>query len=300
MVEELTGPERQQCEKRKAAYDCYVRCDENLSQATKQFMKVWNAARPKRNHVKESAARKLIQRAVHSMETTFSLRTKVPSGRPPQVPDSVIKQCGTIIAAGHMQDISYVRNGQLLRWGELRYFTSLQEAIDTSAQLKHLMQQHGMTIAYLRKRLHKCVPDLQYHDVYMRQPLPQRLLQARMTYGRQMRDFALPTWHPLLDVHWMDECTIWVGRDLIGQKLRVWSYRGCTEGLQPEQNPWFLKHARLKISLLLVVNGRTGFTYVEVLTGTTGKPVGWRYNQQMQAIMAGRQQLLGDCRYKVS
>lgn len=295
-----TGAEKEDCEKRKEAYDCYVRSNNILSQATELFIKVWNAARPKGSWIKKSAARKLIQRAVKSMQTTFSLRTKVPSGPSPRVPDSVIQQCGTIIAAGHMQDCSIVKNGSLYRWGELRYFTSLNDAISNSVQLKQLCQLHGMKVNHLRRRLHDCVPELKYHGVYMRQPLSQKILEARMAYSNRMCNFTSAGWESLLDVHWMDECTIWVGKDLVGQKLCVWSYRGCTEGLQPEANRWFLSHPTLKISLLLVVNGRTGFTYVEVLTGTGGKPGNWRLNPEMQATMVGRHTLLGDYRYKVS
>lgn len=300
MVEEITGPEREHCEKRKTAYDSYVASGGILSTATQQFMKVWNAAHPKKGQVKESAARKLIRRAVHRMDTWFSLRTRVPSGPRPDVPDAVIKQCGTIIGAGHIQECCLIKDGILLKWGEPRYFTSLHEAVSTSPQLSSIMKQHDMKIKYLRRKLSQLVPDLKYHVPYMRQPLRKAILEPRMQYGYRMYKFTQPSWESLLDVHWMDECTIYVGRDLIGHKLHVWSFRGCTEGLGPEPNPWFLKHTDFKISLLLVVNGRTGFTYVEVLTGTTGKPVGWRFNPEMQATMTARQQLLGDCRYKVS
>lgn len=65
-------------------------------------------------------------------------------------------------------------------------------------------------------------------------------------------------------------------------------------------NKLFAKQNSFKIHILLVVNGRTGCTHVEVLTGTHGIPQDWRHTDGMRAIMRQRKEERGDAAYKVS
>jgi len=93
----------------------------------------------------------------------------------------------------------------------------------------------------------------------------------------------------------MDECRIWVGRNLQG-KLMVWSRRGDHEGEPPVPNELLGRHKGFKINLLLVVNARRGVVWVEFLSGTAGMADDERHNPQMQQVMRDR----GGEPYKVS
>lgn len=300
MAEELTPQEKQACKARLCGYQCYLENGRDMPAAIAAFNERWNSQFDENSEDYIGDVRKLIKAAVKKLETRFTLRTLKPPGPPEKIPKATIIECGDIIAKGHLQPCSVVRNGVTYEWLEHRYFTSLRDAICRSEALADILEQYDADTSYLRRKLRKHCRGLTYHGVHMRQLLSKKIMQQRVLYGKEMLSLLQADEDMLLDVHWMDECSIWVGKDLIADKLHVWSYRADTEGQPPEPNPLFNKKSSFKISILLVVNGRTGCTHVEVLTGTSRISPVWRHTPGMQATMTTRAMQYGDARYKVS
>lgn len=146
------------------------------------------------------------------METDYTLRTLTPTGRPQKMRQGLIVQCGDIIAKGYMQPCSTLRGGRFYHWLEHRYFTSIRDAVTRTAWPADTLERHKASIHYLRGKLHKYCPGLVYRSLRMRQPLTKKILQQRMTYGKDMLALLGANSDALLDIHWMDECTIgWAG-----------------------------------------------------------------------------------------
>lgn len=183
---------------------------------------------------------RLIKRAVEKLETTFTLWTLAAPGPLEKVSEEEILRAADIVAAGYIEVLELIQGGIRYEYIEHRYYTSIKQAVLKSEYLANLLERYDVSIAYLLRKIKEKRSDLQYHTLYMRQPLPEQTIKQCNMYSEQMLnniDPAVGRSDYLLDIHWMDECTIHVGKDLIQNKLHVWSYRQDTDGAAPEPNP---------------------------------------------------------------
>ena len=292
MSKPLNEYERTRCQARKVAYDCYMASGPYMPAAIAEFNRQWNEQRNEDDPHYIRDVRSFIVLAVWKANNLFSWRTVPPPGPQPKAPQQVIEEAGGIIAAGHMQQCTLVVDNQRYDYVEHRHFTSLKDAKQLSQRLAQLMKDYSMSIEYLRQKLHKYCPRLVYHTLRMRQSLKTSTLQQRSSYGEDMLFRLRPNPEYLIDVHFMDECTIWIGKDLISDRLHVWSYRNTREGVQPAPNPLFIRGRSFKVNLLLVVSGRNGCDYAEILSGTQGLNPTWRDSLGMQLKMLERNNML--------
>ncbi len=292
----LSENETQLCLRRKTAYDCFIACGRQMPAAIAAFSEQWNTQRDKGDKYYASDVRNLIKRAVAAMDTRYSLRTVPPPGPQPKAPKEVMVQIGGIVGAGHTQNCVFKVDNLLIQYIEHRHFTSLVDAQMHSPTMAALMKQYKMDTEYVRKKIHQYCPQLVWRALRMRRPLKLPTMQQRAALGQDMlhRIQAQPDY--LQDVHFMDECTIWVGKDLVSEKLHVWCYRSVADGEPPAPNPLFLRERSFKVNLLLVVSGRDGCTYAEILSGTQGIDPAWRDTLGMQVKMLER----GRSTYKAS
>ena len=299
MSDLLDEREKRRCEARLKAYQCYILSDRQISAAIAAFETAWNKLQEPTSEDYIVDVRKLINRAVEKLENKFTLRTLPPPGPAEKISKKTILEAADILAAGYMQDHYAYANGQRVHWVEHRFFTSIKSAALRSKRLGDILTDHDVTVHYLADKFKKYCRGLRYHNLRMHVPLTDEQKKKRKSYCDDMLFRLSGNPDYLLDVHWMDECTIWIGKDLISDKLHVWSYRATTEGLAPEPNELFKKGNSFKINLLLVVNARTGCTHVEVLTGTAGITDTQRFSAGMQQVMLQRSLLPPGPKYKV-
>jgi hypothetical protein len=125
----------------------------------------------------------------------------------------------------------------------------------------------------------------------MKDVLSDSVKKQRMDYATDMLFRLKGQPNFLKHVYFMDECRIWVGRNLQG-KVMVWSHRGDFEGELPILNELLGHHKGFKINLLLVVNalraggGLLGWSFLVAQKG-------WLmmrgiYNPQMVEVMRRR------------
>jgi hypothetical protein len=79
-----------------------------------------------------------------------------------------------------------------------------------------------------------------------------------------------------------------VGKDLVTKRLHIWCLRHDRDSEPPIPNILFNNGFSFKVNLLLVVSGRGGCDYAEVLSGTQGVEPSWRDNAGMQLKMLQR------------
>lgn len=289
--DQLTEVEKRRCEARLKAYECYIKHDKQMPAAIAAFEQEWNSQHEGDDDNHYTNVRSFILRAVDKLQTHYTLRTLSPPGPTEKVPAAIVKEAADIVARGHTLECMITKGGNTYVYYEHRYFTSVKQAILHSGQLADIVKEYKVGVKYLLKKFRKYCPDLQYHALYMRDTLKQSVLKERSAYGRNMLtkiDPIVGRADYLLDIHWMDECTIWVGKDLIKDRLHVWSYRSKTEGHAPEPNPLFNAGKSFKVNILLVVNGRTGCTHAEILTGTQGIPPDFRHTDGMCDVIKVR------------
>ena len=296
MSKALSAKETQLCLGRKTAYDCYVACGARMPAAIAAFSKQWNEQRSKDDEYYVSDVRNLIKRSVAAATSRFSWRTVPPPGPEPKAPKEVMVEIGGIVGAGHMQDCIFRLDNVQYQYTEHRNFTSLTDARMHSTKMDNYMTEYGMSLEYVRKKLHQYCPQLVWRTLRMRRPLPIKTMEQRSALGKDMLHRLELEPDYLTDVHYMDECTIWVGKDLVSEKLHVWCYRGDTDGQPPAPNPLFIRGRSFKVNLLLVVSGRDGCTYAEILSGTQDIDPAWRDTPGMQLKMLER----GNMCYKAS
>lgn len=284
----VSGRELARCQARKSAYDVYMACGTYMPAAIREFNRTWNAQYDDddANHI--SDVRSFINRSVWKANNNFSWRTVPPPGPQEKAPKAVIEQAVEIIAAGYMQQCTLIVGNQQYPYVEHIYYTSLKEARQQSKPLDDLMVEYDMSTEYLRKKLHQYCHALVYHTLRMRRSLTTGTLEERSALGGDMLFRIRGNSDYLLDVHFMDECTIWIGKDLISEKLHVWSYRNTEEGEPPAPNPLFIRGRSFKVNLLLVVSGRNGCDHAEILSGTQGIDPAWRDSEGMQQKMLAR------------
>lgn len=296
MSDRLTEYEQRRCEARLTAYNCYVVNRGSMQRAMPQFVRKWNDQEEAGSKHIIKDVRRFIQHSVDKLQQNFTLRTLRPHGANEKVPTEVIRECGEIIAQGYAHLCTITVDGITYQYREHRFFTSLKEAVTHSERLAQVLEQYNINTRYLRKKLRKYCPGLVYHALRMGQTLTKKQMQQRSEYAAEMLRRLRLNPRCLLDIHFMDECTIWIGKDLISNKLHVWSYKADTEGAPPVPNPIFVRSRSFKVNILLVVNGRTGHTYAEFLTGTAGLGPDGRHHAEMNQTV---RQLPGQ-KYKVS
>lgn len=299
MSEVLTPLEQQRCEARLKAYQCYIHSDADMAAAMLDFERLWNKVQEPGKGFVIADTRKFIKRAVNKLESKFTLRTLTPPGPPEKITKKIILEAADIVAAGYMQDVYVYVNNERHHFTEHKFFTSLQQAVLHDTRLAAILEKHRVSVKYMAAKFRKHCLGLHYHNLRMRVVLTVTQMKLRVKYCQDM--LAKLDLNPdyLLDMHWMDECTIWIGQDEISKKLHVWSYRHDDEGLSPEPNELFKRSKSFKINLLLVVNARHGCIHAEFLTGTAGLGPLDRATIGMKQVMLERVLMLGSASYKV-
>jgi hypothetical protein len=228
------------------------------------------------------------------LQTSFTLRNIWGGGHEPKLPDEQARKCAAILAEGYMQTRYIYQPPNYVEYQEHAYFTSIRDAVQRTKVLQDMLDEYEISTDHLLRRCHEVDRHLQWRHLPMKRALPDETLHARVAFGNGMQFRLLTAPQLLLDVFCMDECTIWVGKDLMG-KLRVWCHSGEFEGKPPTPNEWLGRGKPFKISILLVVSARYGCVYFELLTGTKDLKKLGRYNVEWIAIMQQRQ----DKPYKV-
>ena len=293
-VSGLEPEEQQQCEARLWGCICYWFCHEQLPAAIELFEETWNKPRGVNHPQFVLNPRHLITYNVAKLQQHFTLRTLKPKGPDHILPDAEAKRCAEILAAGYMQQRYAVDGLSCYTYYEHCYFTSMRDAVMHDSHLQQVLEDYSISLEHLLRRCHAVDPKLVYRHPSMKAVLPDRTKQRRVRYGSDMNFRLSASADLLLDVFWMDECTIWVGRDLAG-KLKVWYHRGDLEGAPPMPNLLMVKGKSFKICLLLVLSARHGCVHAELLSGTTGLQPQDRVTPEMRAVMARR----GNVPYKV-
>lgn len=229
LVDQLSEQKKQRYKARVEAIRCYYQNNEVIKQAIKAFKLRWNATAEE----PISDVRSFIQGAVDKLENLFTLWNITPSGPCEKISKEEILVAADILASGYMLLRVVIQGSTVIEYYEHRYFTSVKQAIMSSDYLASLLDRYDVSSSYLLKKFKRYRSDLQYHVLYMRQPLAVRIIKQRIKYCETMLmkiDPVVGRSDYLEDIHWMDECTIHVGKDLIQNKLHVWSYRYDTEG----------------------------------------------------------------------
>lgn len=277
------------------AVECYWRCQEVMPAAIALFEKEWNSKLDPTDTYYIGDVRGFISYNVAKLQKKFTLWDLKATGRPTTVPDAVAKECADLLAAGYLQKRYAMEPTVTYMYYEHCWFTSMRDAVMQTPKLQQVLEQYDVSADHLLRRMHQVDPQLVYGPLHMKGVLPEATKQQRVFYSQTMLWKLAANPDYLLDVFWMDECRIWVGRDLFG-RLKVWSHRGDMEGEPPEPNPFMGRGKSFKINLLLVVNAWHGCVWAELLSGTTGLAAGSRHNPEMRAVM----QLRNNQPYKVS
>lgn len=291
----LTEAEKTHCESRVTAVQCYWRCDGNLPKAIALFKAQWNKQYDADSEFYIREVRKFITYNVAKLEKRFTLLDIQEGGRPTTVPNEVALECAELLAAGYFQERYAQQGAERIRYLEHCWFTSMRDAVMSTARLQQVLEQYDVTTDHLLRRMHQVDKKLVYGPVQMKGVMPEHAKKKRVFYSVDLLSKLQANPDNLLDVFFMDECRIWIGRDLCG-KLRVWSHRGDMEGEPPEANQFMGRGKGFKTNLLLVVNARHGCVWAELLQGTTGLKPQDRHNAAMRAMMQQR----GYQPYKVS
>lgn len=264
--------------------------------AFSDFQEQWNSQYPRGQPGHVAGVRAFMRYNYTKLLQHFTLLTVRGGGRPFKVPDGVARECARILAQGYMQQRYLMLHDMTVIYVEHVYCTSMKNAVQHSPRLQQVLVQYDVTTQHLLRRCKEADPQLVYKRLPMKRALPDRTVQARMQFGAARLVRLVDEPNLLFDIWYMDECTVWVGRDLVG-KLMVWCHRGALEGEAPQENQWLARGAAFKISFMLVVSARYGHVYSELLTGT--KDLGTenlqRFNPEMRATVAA----LPDQVYKV-
>lgn len=291
--------DKEQMHARTFAVECYYTSGKVLAEAIHQFEGAWNA-----QHANKIAdVRSFIRHNVEKFERYATVQDLGGQGRHVSVPDDVVRQIGSIINKGHMQECRFRYDGKYIKYQEGTRFASLSEAIRESAEIQQLLKRfRGKSdeeghVKYMLRRLHEVVPALVYAHLPMKRPLSVEDKIQRVQYCED-RLVDLEEDPDMLDgVYWGDECSIWLNKHECGQ-LMVWFERNDVHGLPPAENVFCGREGSVRLEVLLIVHARRGLVWVEFLTGTDGLETDGRHNQLMRDHMSYREQLgLGS--YKV-
>jgi hypothetical protein len=275
------------------AAKCYWSNWEDLPEAVRQFQAEWNDLHD--NRIRD--VRAFIKASVAKLETHFTLLDLGGQGRGKQMPDCAVGEVGDLIRKGYTEQRTVQVGEDTRDYIEHLRFTSLKEAILMSPEIRALKEEYGVSERYLHERLQDVRPYLRYGRLPQKRVLSDQDKEDRVGYCDQMLEWLEEDPDFLLDVFWCDECRVGVNRDLAG-RLRVWYDRRDVDGKPPEPIPDFVMEGSICLDLLLIVNARKGFVYVEFLTGTTDIETDGRHNPMMQYVMQLREQHGLGC-YKV-
>jgi hypothetical protein len=258
----------------------------------------WNKPHNAGASQSDSARHHFIRYQLDKLFECGTLRNLADHPRPPKMPDAQVREAADILAAGYSQPCTHDSAGIVNTYYEQRHFTSMAEATRMSPQLQSLMAEYDVTSRYLLTRMHEVCPDLVYSALPMKIELSRAQKLARQEHAALMlaRHQADPNY--LKHIIWGDETRIYIGKELNG-KLKVYHYRRGTDGVSPEECPYFNKDNTLRLDMLLFVSAHWGVCHVEFLTGTTGIETDDHYTTAMQQVMRLRK-ASGDGVYKVS
>lgn len=281
---ELTEQQKTHCRSRLKAVECYWRCGENMPSAIALFEAEWNKLHDPTSEFYVKEVRKFINYNVAKLEERFTLLDIQAGGRATTVPDEVALECAGLLAAGYYQERHAQKGTETITYFEHCWYTSMRDAVMNTGRLQQVLEQYDVTADHLLRRMHEVDKQLAYGPLQMKGVMPEHAKKQRVFYSLDLLAKLQANPDYLLDVFFMDECRIWIGRDLCG-KLRVWSHRGDMEGEPPEANQFMGRGKGFKTNLLLVVNARHGCVWAELLQGTTGLKPHERHNAAMQAVM---------------
>uniref|UniRef100_A0A383W1V5 Uncharacterized protein n=1 Tax=Tetradesmus obliquus TaxID=3088 RepID=A0A383W1V5_TETOB len=171
-----------------------------------------------------SAVRQFLTYNYSKLQREFTLLDLSGGGHAAALPDAEAKQCASILAAGHLQQQYVLWEDRSILYIEHVYFTSIRDAVRNSPFLQQVCEDHNISLDHLLRRCKEADPDSVYRHLPMKRALAAATTQLRAAFGGQQLSWLgrLPTL--LHDTFYMDECTVWVGKDMMG-KLMVWCHK---------------------------------------------------------------------------
>lgn len=280
-----------------SAMDCYVESGGEISKAIKIFDIKWNTeARIKA--AQGRTADPFVRDNVGKFYTHGTVLNLPAPHHAPKMPDDKVRLAADIIAAGYeLPCFGVVNQSGFIIW-ENRFFVSMQQATMLSPQLRALMSEYGVSQRYVLDRIHAVCPEMVHSALPLKIEFTDDQRHARQDYARYMLDqiAADPTF--LQHIVWGDESRVYVGKDLNG-KIKVWHYRGQTEGASPAECKLMNRGNVIRLDVLLFVNAVWGLCHVEFTTGTTNLLTEGRVTTGMRITNALRT-AFGAGAYKVS
>lgn len=287
----MEDPPELQLQARLCAVQCMFRHGAEMphvpDEAVQMFEEQWNSRFSPGDPGHILDVPKFMRYNVRKLQTSFTLRNIHHGGHLPHLPDKDARRAAAILAEGYMQTRYILQPPNYVEYQEHAYFTSIRDAVGRTQELQDMVDKYEISLSTLLRRCHEVDPQLQWRHLPMKRTLPAETMWARVAFGNGMTWRLLTAPLLLYDVFFMDECTIWVGRDEF-KKLCVWCHRGEFEGKPPVPNKWLGRGNPFKISFLLVVSARYGCVYFELLTGTKDLEKDGRFNPEWDAIMAQR------------
>lgn len=227
--EPLTDKEKAKLEPRACAVRCYFACNADLSAAVVRFKQEWNSQFSKKSSQRIAAPRKYISYQVDKFTKFYTVWDVITTEHQHKLPDEVALECAAIIAEGYLQPrmAGEGTSGQV--YWEQRHYSSIHEAVTSSARLQQVLTQHKISIEYLRDRVKELDPDLYYGPLPMKMRLTPAQQAARVAYCRDMLYWLEVHPNYLEYIYWMDEVRIYINRDTCN-RLRVWYHKSDVWG----------------------------------------------------------------------
>jgi hypothetical protein len=288
-------------EARIVAIDCYISALQrggDMGDAVQLFDERWNTEERTKAGTDIKAPDHFVPYQVKKLYEHATLLDAHQRPHPKKMPDAEVRQAADILAAGYELPCFDDSTGQLYTWTETRHFTSIREALLYSKPLYDMLNKYDVTPRYLLDRMHEVCPDLVYSALLLKMELTPLQKLARAEHAAWMLEQLVKDPRFLYKVIWGDETRIYVGADLKG-KLKVWHYRGQTDGMSPEECRLLNRENTIRLDVLLFVSAEVGCCHVEFTTGTKDLKKDGRSSRYMQLVEQQRAHLgLGD--YKVS
>lgn len=272
---------------RLTAVDCWVNSGRDMGDAIKLFDITWNEPRIKAHLPHIKAPDHFVPYQVNKLYEHFTLLDLTEHPHPPKMPDEVVKQCADIMAYGYDLPMLLTTQTGTYQWWETRHFTSFKQACNLSTALQQHMANYDVTPKYLLRRMHEVVPDLVWSALPMKMELTPAQKAARMEYAAWLLELHEKNPNFLKRILFGDETRIYLGKEESG-KLKVYHYRGDTDGHAPLENPLLNKENTIRLDLLLFVNASLGVVYYEFLTGTKDIKTMGRRTGEMRAVWEAR------------
>lgn len=272
---------------RLTAVDCWVNSGRDMGEAIKLFDTTWNEPRREAKLKFIKAPDHFVPYQVKKLYEDFTLLDLTDHPHPPKMPDAVVKQCADIMAYGYDFPMWLPTENGMYQWWETRHFTSFKQACNLSTALQQHMSDCDVTPKYLLRRMHEVAPDLVWSALPMKMELTPAQKAARMEYAAWLLDLHEHDPAFLYKVLFGDETRVYIGKEESG-KLKVYHYRGDTDGHEPLENPLLCRGNTIRLDLLLFVNASLGVVHYEFLTGTKDIKTMGRSNPPMQHVWQAR------------